>query len=752
MRDETNSLNSSSLTSPAVRQGNVDMSDQEEQKPPLKISNLPAILWRRLWLIAIVLVVALASGIVYLRTATPLYRATTRLFVTSMGRNQALGDNPDLQPLQAARNYRATQVEILMSPLVLKRAADRPDIKAMKTFANADNIASALRAGLDVTVGNDDLMDISFSTPNWSEAAPIANAVGEAYIAFSDDYKKNSSAEALQILQREKSKLEDEVSQRLALIAKFKMESGGLALASKDKDGTTVLQGSVTLRQLNAFAEAMTKAQIDAVDAKANMESISALKSDPKRLRQYMDTRRAQGQAAASSPEELILRQELSRLYEARAEMAAKLGSGHPRYLSTLERIDAIEKSLLKYDLAFVDSQIAMAQDNYDAAQRRVQELAQYISANGEDAKKLNTQVAQYERLMGEMEQAKSRLDFLNARIRELDMSQDVRAMNVMLIESASEPLLPFSPNSGKVLKMCLAFGLILGLCLALAMEFMDDRMRSADQMSTVMGLPVLGVIPEIAEPTTEVGRTMEKDPTSAVAEAVRSFRTAVLFGMPDGQAKTIMITSPTPGDGKSTVAANLAESLAQSGRKTLLLDADMRKPRVEHIFGIRPEVGLSSIITGQGELDAAIQTGPLPNLDLIACGPIPPNPAELLNSDAFRSLLTTLSQRYDHIVVDTPPVLLVTDARVVAAVTDIAIIVLRADKCRARLASHAKDGILSVGGRLLGIVVNAAPQRRGRYGTAYGDSYGYGYGYGYRYGEGGHPDGRATTNAGVRS
>ena len=721
MRDNLNNNDNSARTNGQ----NHDAYAQDEQKPALQISNLPAIILRRLWLIAIVIVLTLAAGVIYLRQATPYYRATTKLFVAASGGNRILGDNSELTPLTSG-NRRGTQAEIVVSPLVLRRVADRPDIKAMKSFAGGDNTMAMLRVGLNVVVGNDDLMDISFDTQHYGEAAQVANAVADAYIAFSDEYKRNTSAEMLQIIQKEKQKVEDEMAQRLTLLTRFKMESGGLALASKDKDGKTVLQGSVTIQQLNSFTEAMTKAQIEVIEAKANLEGVINLKNDPNRLRQYVATQRSRGGLVSTNAGETRLTQELGDLYAARSQMESKLGIEHPRYVATIARIAMLEQELTKYDATFVDSQIAMSQENYKAAERRVQELATYIQANGEEAKKLNNQVAQYERMAGEMEQTRSRLDFLNARIRELGMNQDVRALNVMLVEAAVEPADPFSPNSGKVLKMSLAFGLVLGLCLAMMLELVDDRLRSSDQVASAMNLPILGVIPEVTDIKGEVARIMEREPNSAQAEAIRGLRTAVLFGMPEGRAKTIMVTSPMPGDGKSTIAACLAESLAQSGQRTILLDADMRKPRVEAIFELSREIGLSSVITGRGTLDSAIQKGPVENLDVIACGPIPPNPAELLNSDAFRKLLATLSERYDQVVIDTPPVLMVTDARVVSAITDVTIMVLLAGKSRQRQANHAKEALLSVGGRILGIVVNAVPNRgRGVYGHEYGYAYG---------------------------
>jgi len=227
-------------------------------------------------------------------------------------------------------------------------------------------------------------------------------------------------------------------------------------------------------------------------------------------------------------------------------------------------------------------------------------------------------------------------------------------------------------------------------------------------------------------------GQKVHLEPKSSVAEACRTIRTAVYFGVPNGEAKTILITSPEAGDGKTTVASNLAIAMAQAGQRTLILDGDFRKPTQHRIFEVDNEKGLSSMLAGTHAEDGAIRSGPAAGLDLLPCGPEVPNPAEILSSNAFAEMLKKLSERYDRIIIDSPPVGLVTDAQILAAVCDTTLLVLRAEKSTRKHSQQARDSLLSVGGHVLGAVVNHVSQKRGRYGY-------YGYGYYGGYGHYGH-------------
>jgi len=276
---------------------------------------------------------------------------------------------------------------------------------------------------------------------------------------------------------------------------------------------------------------------------------------------------------------------------------------------------------------------------------------------------------------------------------------------------------------------MALVLGLMLGGGLALLRDWMDHRLRSAEEISAILGVPVLGTVPSMSRRLSivERGCKVHLESKSSASEAYRTIRTSIFFGVPKGEAKTILITSPGPGEGKTTLVSNLAIAMAQAGQKTLIIDADFRKPMQHEIFKADDSKGLSALLAGIVSLDDAIQPAGVDGLDLLTCGPDVPNPSEMLNSEAFSKMLKSLSEKYDRIVIDSPPVMPVTDAQILAALCDITLLILRAEQSSRKASQQARDGLLGVGARILGAIVNDVSRRNGRYGyySGYGN-YGY--------------------------
>jgi capsular exopolysaccharide synthesis family protein len=275
---------------------------------------------------------------------------------------------------------------------------------------------------------------------------------------------------------------------------------------------------------------------------------------------------------------------------------------------------------------------------------------------------------------------------------------------------------------------------------MAFLAETTDRGFRSPAEIRRRLGVPVLGHIPRLAETkavSPEIDPTLAAfhRPKSGEAEAYRGVRTQLYFSTRGQAHQVVQITSPNPGDGKSTLAANLAISIAQSGKRVVLLDCDFRRPRVHRLFRLdRPEIGLASVMAGEADLAAATQPCPaVPNLSLMPCGPRPANPAELLTSPKFQEVLAELRDAYDFVVIDSPPVLAVSDPSAVAPRADGVLMVFRMTKSAGPAAERAREQLLAVGARLIGVVVNATADRAGGY-SGYGYGYNYQYEYGYQY------------------
>jgi len=284
-------------------------------------------------------------------------------------------------------------------------------------------------------------------------------------------------------------------------------------------------------------------------------------------------------------------------------------------------------------------------------------------------------------------------------------------------------------------------FGLLGGFGLAYLADMTDKSFRSPEEIRRRLNIPVVGHIPILIseeESAKLEGAINGPDPTlityyrpkSRKSEVFRGIRTAIYFSTKGESHKVIQITSPNMGDGKTTLSSNLAVSIAQSGKQTILIDGDFRRPRLHKVFAVPSEKGFATALMGQADLRDCIQPTVIPGLSLLPCGPIPPNPAELLTSPRFKELMDELREQFDYVLIDTPPLLVVTDPCVVAPRVDGVLMTMRVTKNGRPIAERARDILVSLGAKPLGIVVNGVSMQ-GPTGYGYGSGYGYGYGYG---------------------
>ena len=574
---------------------------------------------------------------------------------------------------------------------------------------------------LETKVGDDDLIYISFQARKPDLAAKITNAVVDAYYEFVAEQRHSTTADVLKVLEKEKEKQDADFSSRLKKLTDFRMANGDIAVGDK-------ATANPILVQLSLYSDALSRSRLELIDARALLEAATSLKDNTDSLQQFLQTRSDQSGAQAESAKIRRIRDQIEEAAKSLQDAQLHFTPDHPQVKLQQRRLGELTKNLEQAEGDYRAAILLAMKQHVELSQARVDKLQLLVEDQRKLAENINTGMAQLELLQTEFTQSKNMVEILNARIKDLNISEEAGVLNVKILETANPVQKPAWPDAAKIMRIAIAFGVLVGLVGALALETMDDRVRSADAASQITGLSVLSVVPSTYKTHQETLATAVHDePQSQFAEAFRTLRTGIFFGTAEGHRNVILITSPLPGDGKSTVTANLAQALAQVGKRTILLDCDFRRPRMHTQFGLPNEQGLSSIISGQSALDAALHKSVQENLDVLTCGPIPPNPAELLNSDAMRELLESLAGQYDHLVIDSPPVLAVTDARIVAAYSDVTILVLRADQTRRKAARQAKEQLDSVGANTLGMVINCTPRSTERYG--YGSGYAtYGY------------------------
>jgi tyrosine-protein kinase Etk/Wzc len=366
------------------------------------------------------------------------------------------------------------------------------------------------------------------------------------------------------------------------------------------------------------------------------------------------------------------------------------------------------------------------------AMESRLGSLDKTIEEMRKETEKYPKLEAEQTRLSATMGTMQRTFDNLQSEYQLARISESVDGGRVQSIDEATLPTFAISPNRKRAITYSVLVGLLLGVVLAFALDKLDDSVKSPDELRDQMELPLLGLIPVIRAERgsrraadTTVGRLITHvDPRSPVAEAYRSMRTNLAFARAQQSPQAIVVASPGPADGKSTTVANLAITFAQQGQRTLLIDADLRRAVLDKAFGVPRSPGLTEAIIGEATIDDVVRESGVPNLSVIASGRFPPNPAELLGSARMQEILRDAKSKFDVVLLDTPPLLAVTDAAVLTTMVDGVVLVIRTERTKRDAVRRALGHIRSVRGRLLGAVLNDVDMRSGAYYGSYGHYY----------------------------
>jgi capsular exopolysaccharide synthesis family protein len=405
----------------------------------------------------------------------------------------------------------------------------------------------------------------------------------------------------------------------------------------------------------------------------------------------------------------------------------------YPEMVRLKQQMQAIQKRI-DGELTKV---ITAIKNDYESSLRREGLLRQAFEEQKARVIEMNDKAIQYNILKREADTNKELYKGLLQRMKEAGVSAGIMASNIQVIDQAELPTKPYKPNRQLNLLLAAVVGLFLGIGLAFFFEYLDNTVKTPEDVEQLIRLPSFGMVPEISY---ERRRRLESGtsypvelvtfghPKSMLSEAFRNIRTSILLSFPEKPPKRIAISSPNPAEGKTTTVINTAIALSQTGAQVIIIDSDMRKPRVHKIFGEENGVGLSNFLSGNADLDSVIKKSDIPNLYYIPGGPIPPNPSELIGSKLFKSMMESLGERFDHIVIDSPPVLGFADAIILSTSVDGIILVVLGGKTPRETLQRAKEVLHQVNAKILGVVINRIDIQRSDYGYYY---YRYHYYYG---------------------
>ena len=684
--------------------------------------SLLTVAWRGRWVVLACVILAIVAGLACIQTATPIYTSTSSLYLEYVNYVP-----PTSEPgrLPQTERYLQTQAGLLQSRPIVAVAIQLLDPQRLRTLRGIDITPSFVARNIRVEVGKrDDIISISFDSPYPVEAAQIVNGVVEAYMTSRSQQEQRNAAQVLEILQKDLNRVQKERLRKQEELEDFQANHMPLALGSEA--GSAVMQ-----RHLEGLQAELTRAQTGTMEAKSFRDAVQVLAGDAGALRQYVQAKGSVSSYLSSTAEKSPLETRLVELDLQVREFSDKLTPDHPTVTALVNQQATIKAKLSELDGRFISAVVAAAQQQCNGAADYERQLTTLYEQQQAQVVALSAEVAQYQRLRGEVDRLMEYERTLEEPVGEMAriVDKDVGRLRMAILEPALPAEDPSSPQKGKIMAIALVLGLMFGGGLAVARDWLDQTLHSTEEISALLGLRVLGAVPAMPRRRTvqERGRRVFLKPDSHEAEAFRTVRTAVFFSAPKGQAKMMLVTSPDAGDGKSTLVSNLAIAMAQAGQKTLILDADLRKPTQYSIFGLdHHERCLSNVFAAKMKLAAAIQPAGLKGLDLLTCGRGISNPAEVLNSQRFALLLKSLAGAYDRILVDAPPVTVVTDAQILGARCDVTLLVLKADKSTRRAAQRATEALRSVGAQVLGVVVNDIPKSGDRYGYYYGRYRGY--------------------------
>ena len=736
---------------------------EEFQEKQIDLREYLRVLIKRRWIIATIFTVLVLTVAVNTFTATPIYEATSRIIIEK--------ENPNLMSIQevmavdsTGTDYYQTQYKIIESRIVAREVIRKLDLENSPEFfpepkdnvlANVKrSIGEALSSGKEWVVSllktgddtggadtsaedaafvdsglvsafidrvkvspirNSRLVDISVEGRDRVMSSRMANALVSAYIGQNLETKLSAAKSAVQWLGERVNDERKKVETAEKALLAYKEEHQIITDFSSDAENITAQK----LAELNAQ---VLDAESQRVGVETRYQQAISLDKTPEML--------------DSIPEVLSndLIKEIKKmevvLFNRMSELSKKYGRNHPQ----MRAIDSELADLTKRKVVEARRVVNSLKNEYKLALSREESLKRALARQKTESLKLNKKAVQYGVLRREAESSRQMYELLIKRFKETSLTEEMKTGNIRILDKAEVPKFPVKPKKKRNILLAVIMGLTLGIGTALFLEYLDNTIKLPEDVKEHLEIPYLGPVPAIT--SNDIPAHVARDlatvhaPKSAAAESYRSIRTGILFSSADEAPRTIVFTSASPDEGKTMTAANIGVAMANAGSRVLLLDCDMRRPRIHKLFDLDRNIGVSSILVGTGSAKDAIVPSSVENLDILPVGPIPPNPSEIIGSKKMGLLLSALKKHYDRIIIDSPPISAVTDAVILAQMADSLLLVVRAGETPRQVIQHALAQVRSVNANILGAVLNAVSVGR--------DSYYYYQYYYYYYGDDG--------------
>ena len=692
------------------------------------------VLMKRKWtvlacLFTIFSVVAIAS-----LKMTPVYEASGSIAINKpdsglVNFNNSPTFNVDyFDPTELETEVKILQSDLLALQVVKELALDRrpefggktpalpssldlaPDPLQADT-ARTSGLLSSFRGNLKVTLSpNTHIVEVHFRSPDKDLAATVVNTLMSTYTENNFKSRFDSTMQASDWLSKQLVDLQMKVETSQEKLVRYQKEHEILGIDEKQ---------NITTQKLDELNKALTAAESERMDKESVYRLVQSGDADTIASAATLLEAAGTGTQSASVLLDGLRAKEADVKIQA-AELSTQFGPSYPKVAQLNNQMKEIDAQIL-LETRKVAGKI---RGQYMAALQRENMLHDALEKQKQEANKLNESAIQFSILKRDLDSYRQLYEGLMEKMKQAGVSAGLKSNNFRIVDVARVPTAPIEPNIPRNLAFAFMLGLTSGVGLAFMLEGLDNTVRTTEQAQMISGLPPLGMIPMgsrtareganskrlvIATSKEAVELVTQVRPQSQMAESYRALRTSLLLSNLGAPPKVIMITSALPQEGKTTTSINCAVVLAQKGIRVLLIDADLRRPSIHKTLGMGPRSGLSNVLTGSATLQQTITRSPvLPNLFVLPAGTPPPNPAELLASTNMRDVLEELRGQYDHIVVDTPPTLSVTDAVVLSPRADAIVLVIRSGQTTKQALRRSRDVLLQVNAKVSGVLLNA--------------------------------------------
>jgi succinoglycan biosynthesis transport protein ExoP len=703
--------------------------DAEESVLP--IQQYWNVILKRIWTILLVSLAVFTLVAVYTFKQRKVYEARTSLII-ELSTPQVLGR--DVQPvmdlsqadLWNTDQYFETQYRIIKSRKLAEKVveklglADDPVFLGIDHLEDEEKISKALQdidpieRLISLTevepAAKTRIVTVKVRHTNPKMAAQLANTIAETYQSQNIEQRRESTYGAYEWLTEQYREVKEKLEASDAALYNFKRDNNILSTSLEDRQ-------NITSQRLQDLNRQITDIQAERLRLQAEVDQI----------KRYHDGKHTGAPIAQVIDNPLVqnLKTSWIDLRKRDAELSSRYLDQHPEVLAIRKQIKVVEDDLRKE----VDNILSSSENRLRAVQSTEGGLRARLEELKDEALEINEKEVTYRQIERENETNQRLYELVLKRLKETDISRLLQENNIRLLDRALVPEEPVAPKVLVNLLIGLVLGLVCGVALAFLREMTDNTVKTQEDVEDLLGLTFLGVIPSIKEAQRgpDKGQALadgprrdmhvHEFPKSTVAECCRTIRTNILFMSPDRRMRRLMVTSAGPREGKTVSVANMAITMAQSNSRVLIVDTDMRRPRVHKVFGLHNEVGLTNLILGELDYDQTIKRTPVPNLDVLMCGPIPPNPAELLHTARFQEIVLALEARYDLIIFDSPPTIAVTDSMILSQMVDGVLLVVKGGQTSKAFVRQARERLVGVNAPILGCILNDVDLEDRQYG-----------------------------------